>query len=514
MIDKKIVLLFLFTLNLAVGQKNEEAKGQHGAIGIVDTPNGKQVPHTNHPDAQWYPDASFGLFIHWGLSSQASIKNSKVIDLSWPMIAGAWKKDIITDPKEQERIIRERDWEFNGDPLKITPNEYWASAKDFNPQHYDPDKWIKAAKDAGFTYAVLTTKHHEGYAMWPSKYGGFSTKEYMGGRDLVKPFVDACRKYGLKVGLYFSPPDWHFNRDFENFMYYGTVRKNPWLPQLDTDLNPRKTLKTEAEKEQQLAAFNEMIKGQVEELLTRYGKIDLLWFDGSIPAPKGNTPRITQERIRELQPGIVLSPRYFNNGDYLSYEGPDLLGNIKEKGIPNGWSEWCTTWVKNWDYSPEEYYANGMILGNLAIAHSFGINCLLGIGPDAQGELAPNAYKNMKVVADWMKKNKPSVIGSIPLPKGETANVPGTASKDGKTRYLFANPKYKQSIAAKDKDMLPLTDETLTLNGLKQAPANVILLNDGKSLKFDYKNEVVTIYIPVVRRTNLPTVAKIILKKS
>ena len=485
-----------------------DAEDQHAAIGVKAEPVGKPCPHTDHPDAQWFPEAGFGFFLHWGLSSVLTEKNPAVRDLSWPMVVGAWKNKTFNDPKDRERIIRERDWNFDGKAPVITPNEYWAAAKSFNPQKYDPDKWIAAAKAAGFTYAVLTTKHHEGFALWPSEYGDFNTKNYMGGRDLVKPFVDACRKHGLKVGLYYSPPDWHFNREFENFMYYGTARLNPWLPELDADLNPRTTKKTAEERERQIEAFNAMEKGQIEELLTRYGKIDMLWFDGSIPAPKDkNAPRPTQERIRELQPGIVLSPRFFNRGDYITFEGPVLKTDKK----PNGWSEWCTTWGSGWDYNAGGNYANGLILGNLARARSLDINMNLGIGPDKDGELNPKHLRDMAVVSGWMRTNRPAVVGARALPKGESADVPATAS--GSVRYLFACPEYKKKAEAYDRDMKPLADAVMTLKGLKSAPKSVTLLADGKSVENEYNDGTLTVRLPVARRTNLPDVVKVELAK-
>src|SRR4051794_28637639 len=196
--------IFLPVITMAQPKADDTAKAEHGMIGVGAESN---AGHTSHPDAQWYPDASFGLFIHWGISSV------KAMNISWPMIPGrplAAKR--IDDPAERERIVREEDWNLNGKKPLISPNEYWAMARDFNPQSYDPDKWLKAAKEAGFTYAVLTARHHEGFALWPSEYGDFSTKNYMGGRDLIKDYVEACRRNGLKVGLYYSPPDWHFDR--------------------------------------------------------------------------------------------------------------------------------------------------------------------------------------------------------------------------------------------------------------------------------------------------------------
>lgn len=498
-----VILAVLLCAAAASATRITDAKAQHAPVDALDQPVDRFVPHTDHPDAQWFPQAGFGLFIHWGLSSVFDEKGHRVGDISWAMIAGAWKNKTFNDPKDRERIIREQDWNFDGKPPVITPNDYWKAIEDFDPQKYDPDKWVAAAKQAGFTYVVLTTRHHEGFALWPSAYGDFNTRNYMGGRDLIKPFVDACRKYGLKVGLYYSPPDWHFDREYMNFMYYGTVKLDPWLPELDADLKPRTTKHTPEEIARHLAAYNAMVKGQVEELLTRYGKIDLLWFDGTIPPPMGNEPRLTEARIRELQPGIVLSPRYFKHGDYHTFEGPTLKTDRK----PNGWAEWCTTWTDGWAYNTTPFYANGFILGSLARARSLGINYLLDVGPDAQGGLHPNAYKAMAVVAEWMKANRPSVVGAGPLPQGETANVPATAA--GSHRYLFAVPQYKKAEQAHDDDMLPLTDATLSLRGLAAAPKSVVLLSDGKPVESRFKDGVLTVRLPVSRRSNLPDVVRV-----
>lgn len=485
----------------SVNAQITDAKAQHGAIGIVEDFN--PAPHSSHPDAQWFGQAGFGLFLHWGVSSVFDARGQRVGDLSWPMMVGAWKNKQFNDPKDQERIIREADWNFDGKPPVITPNAYWAAAKDFNPDRYDPDKWVAAAKAAGFTYVVLTTRHHEGFALWPSAYGNFNTKNYMGGRDLVQPFVEACRKYGLKVGLYYSPPDWYFDREFTNFMYYGTARLNPWLPELDADLKPRKTIKTKEEKARHLVEYNAMVKGQVEELLTRYGKIDMLWFDGAIPAPEGDAPRLTQARVRELQPGIVLSPRYFHDGDFVTFEGPTLkTSQIARKH----WAEWCTTWTKGWAYNDAPFYANGYELGNLALARSLNMNFLIGVGPDARGELHPEAYRSMAEVAGWMKLNRPAVQAAA-LPEGEKANVPATAA--GKQRFLFAVPEFKKEDRALDADLILAVDKDLVLNGLAAAPLTVLLLSDGKPVKSAFKDGKLTVHLPATRRSKLPDVVAV-----
>src|SRR5262249_32024818 len=148
--------------------------------------------------------------------------------------------------------------------------------------------------------------------------GDFDTKNYMGGRDLLKPYVEAARRHGLKVGFYYSPPDWWFDRDYMNFMYGGGAKKNPEFPPLGPDLKPRANTHTPEEILAHQKAFVELVNGQVEELLTRYGKIDLIWFDG-----RPNVPRsmecISIDRIRQLQPGIVINPRLHGHGDFITY---------------------------------------------------------------------------------------------------------------------------------------------------------------------------------------------------
>lgn len=470
---------------------------QHSEIGIPTVKN-PSATHTSHPDAQWYPEAGLGLFLHWSISSV------KEMNISWPMIPGKnLRSTRIADPAERERIVREKDFELKGKPWEMTPNQYWALAKDFNPGKYEPEKWCKAAKDAGFTYVVLTTRHHDGFALWPSAFGDFSTKNYMDGRDLVKPFVEACRKNDLKVGLYYSPPNWHFERDFKNFLSYAAT-KNPEFPALDADLKPRQNSKSPEEIARHHAAYDAMVRGQIEELLTRYGKIDLLWFDGCQPTPNG-AKSITAAEIRKLQPGIVINPRLHGTGDFITYER-----DLRTNKVATTWAEYCNTWALLWTYDTRPFRSNAFVLGQLALSRSLGINYLLGIGPDAQGELHPTAYKNMEVLAGWMKKNGDSVHSVKPLPSGESANVPATAK--GRERFLFAIPKFNKSAGVPgmfDKDMLPPTDITFTLKGISQKPERVTLLDDASELPFEYAAKTVTVNLPATKRTKLVDVVRV-----
>ncbi len=437
---------------LAAPSTDKDAAAEHSMIDV-----GKETAssHTTHPDAQWYPEAGLGLFIHWGIAS------TRAMNISWPMIPGrplAAKR--IDDPAERERIIREHDWNLNSKPNSITPNAYWEMAKDFHPDKYDPDKWLAAAHEAGFKYAVLTTRHHEGFSLWPSKFDDFNTSTYVGGKDLVKDYVEACRRNGMKVGLYYSPPDWHFDREYMSFLYGGATKKNPEMPSLDEDLNPRTSKHTPEEIKEHQKAYAAMVRGQITELLTNYGKIDLIWFDGK-PAVPNATEVITIEEIRKLQPGIVINPRLHGHGDFVTYERK--LGTDKPV---TEWAEFCNTWTGAWPDTPEPFRANGFVLGQYVTCRSLGVNYLLGVGPMASGEFRPAIYENMKVVGEWMKANGESVRGTKPLPATESANVPATAS--GAKRFLFALPKFERG-GMYEKDIAAATDETLTLKAAGKA---------------------------------------------
>jgi alpha-L-fucosidase len=138
---------------------------------------------TEHPDAQWFPDAGLGLFMHWGIVSSFEPSGE-----AW---SGRWNTS-----REKRGVF-------------YPQTEIWAAAESFNPENYHPDKWMAAAKAAGFNYAVLTTKHHDGYALWDSDVALIGVRQFLDGRDLVKPYVEACRKNGIKVGFYYSGMDWY-----------------------------------------------------------------------------------------------------------------------------------------------------------------------------------------------------------------------------------------------------------------------------------------------------------------
>ena len=240
-------------------------------------------------DTSWFVRERFGMFIHWGLYSM---------------------------PARHEWVRHNE---------KITNEEYQKYFEHFNPDLFNPKEWAKAAREAGMRYFVITTKHHEGFCMWDSKYTDYKVTNTPCGRDLLREVVDAFRAEGIHVGFYYSLIDWH-HPDFI----------------IDNRIGPYRELSEEERKKmnegRDMKRYAQYMRNQVRELLTEYGKIDLLWFDGGMP--EGYVYPL--EKIRKLQPGIVVNPRLHGTGDFETCE-------VKEaESRPAGWWEYCTMWMALW----------------------------------------------------------------------------------------------------------------------------------------------------------------------
>jgi alpha-L-fucosidase len=417
---------------------------------------------TTHPEAQWFADAGLGLFVHWGI---ASVDGSK--DLSWSMVA---------------------DTPWHNGSAKLTPEKYLQLAERFNPSKYDPDQWTRAARAAGFRYVVLTSRHHDGFALWPSAYGDFNTKNYLGGRDLLKPYVEACHKHGLRVGFYYSGPDWHFNREHFSFRFRNK-REPASLPDLDWRHQPvslpepsdfeRKFFfdetfsMTQGASEEHLRRYEAYIAEQVEELLTRYGKIDLLWFDGGPPA-------LPLERIRQLQPAIVINDRfYYGAGDFHT---PEVQAPQQR---PEGWWEQCAQWNRAWGYTADEQYRPlGAVLAEFVKTRAWGGNYLINVGPRPSGELPELACQRFRELAAWMKHSGESVFGTQPGDWPAKCNVPST--RKAGLLYLHALPEFQEEIVVQE----------------VSRPKQVRLLRTGAKLSYTFENGTLRVQVPTPLRTD------------
>jgi alpha-L-fucosidase len=417
------------------------------AAGGTDTSPG-------HPPIQpWYQKAGLGLFLHWGPSSVGEI------EISWGMYEDAGK-----------------------------PNPYWpvekydALADRFDPQNYDPNLWMEAAARAGMKYSVLTTRHHDGYALWPSEYGDFSTKQKLHGRDLVQPYVDACRENGLGVGFYYSPTDWHYNppgwpnRSFprrDGEMHHSHPQRNGL---------PKWADMSRSEMQKYFDQFYVYVKGQVRELLTRYGEIDLLWWDG-YDWPEGiDIHGEEMDRfVRELQPHMVQNDRNFIWGPHKPFG--DFNTDFESKNPtkpPVGAWEQCEAICGGWSYHGENAPCKpaSHIIERLVRNRVWGGNYLPDFGPRADGTMSPKYYQACDEMAAWMKYGGVSVFDVLPGPYPERSDAPVTV-KGNKWYVHFLSP--QQSTA------------TLTASA---APKSAKVLRTGQTAAWKAEGDRILLTLP------------------
>lgn len=433
--------------------------------------NYRQGLHNPHPDAQWFPQGGLGLFIHWGL---ASVHGDG--DLSWAMLA---RKPWVDGT--------------------LTPNAYWGLADNWNADRVDYDKMLAEAKAAGFAYAVMVAKHHDGFTLWPSAFGDMGTAKTFGGRDFVKEFVTACRKHGLKAGLYYSPPDWRFDRRYRSFAWAG--------PAVGMDHEPVTLPPKPAGHDAERAA---QVRGQVGELLTRYGKIDLIWFDGG-------HGEISNDVVRKMQPGIVINNRN-GAGDY-----GDSESSLPSKRFGNMWFETCIPcWPKReWSYA-KGYggYDAPTTLAMLVMLRAWGGNLLANVGPKGDGALPDGTSACWAEMAAWMKHSRESVTGVIPGPWPEKANMPVTRANG--VAYIHFLPKIAEKTTGVPSDVpdwktmrrqLPCYpwDSWSDTAVWKDAPLpeRAILLRTGEAIPFRHENGTLTVSIPAHLRTGVVDVVKL-----
>lgn len=393
-------------------------------------------------EQNWFSEAALGLFIHWGISSVDASG-----EISWGML----------DDREGPS----------------SPEAYYALAEEFDPDKYDPDKWLRNARQAGFEYAVFTAKHHDGFALWPSAYSEFTTGEYLDGRDLVEEYVEACRRQGLKVGLYFSISDWHHPD------YQEPTRQDEPRPFTNEDRS--------LESPDELLRFHNFysfVQGQLKELMTNYGSIDFLWFDGPNALWGGtNEDRIGDlyEMVRTLQPGIVIDGRghYTHWGDYVSEER-----DLPETPSDRPW-ELSTPWADNWAYVTDDQYRDmAWTLERLARTTSGGGTLLLNVGPREDGTLPQMAYDRMAALGEWMADNAPAVTNVSRSPWPPRSDLPITV-KEG-LWYVHVLAKHEG----------PLTVNTVP------APQDVSLLRTGESVAFEHGEQTLTIQLSETDRTS------------
>ena len=317
----------------------------------------------------WWHEAKFGMFIHWGLYAIPS--------------RGEWVMYL-------ERIPR---------------GEYAKLAERFRPERFDADEWVGVAKSAGMKYMVLTTRHHDGFSLFDSEVSDFTSVRTAAGRDLVAEYVGACRRAGMRVGFYYSLLDWRWDA------YWKGPKKDPegW------------------------AKFLSYVHRQVEELCTKYGKIDVLWYDGAWPyAAEDWRSEELNAMVRRLQPNVLVNNRSLVPGDF---ETPEQ--HIPWWGPPNKPWEACMTMNDSWGYfeADRNWKSPRQLIQTLVSCVSLGGNLLLNVGPREDGSFPPEALERLEDLGRWMRANGESIYGAGRCPFTTTV---GNLTSKGNIAYVHA----------------------------------------------------------------------------
>lgn len=403
---------------------------------------------------EWWTEARFGMFIHWGLYAMPA----------------------------RHEWMKKRE--------KMDNAQYQKYFDLFNPDLFNPKQWAKEAKAAGMKYAVLTTKHHEGFCLFDSKYTDYKANNTQVKRDLVREFVDAFRAEGIKIGFYYSLLDWHHPD-------YTIDSKHPQGLADDGSAPNADATYSALNKGKDMAVYRKYMSNQITELLTNYGKIDLLWLDFSFPSSghlvgKGKEDWGSIEllkQVRKLQPNIIINNRLnleeFEDG--ADFETPEQVRPaelMKFRGKP---FETCQTFSGSWGYYRDEdsWKSNRQLLDLLISSVSNGGNLILNVGPTARGEFDYRASKALQGIADWMHANNKSIYGCSFAP--EQYKVP----EQSKLTYNAVNKRLYVHVFDYP------SDGKLLLPGYKSQLKYAQFLFDNSELKFEIKGEDVLLRLPV-----------------
>lgn len=391
----------------------------------------KTAAKNKSADTKWFINDRFGMFIHWGLYSLAARHE-------WVM----QREEIAVDIYEK----------------------YF---RHFDPDLYDPDLWANAAASAGMKYFVITTKHHEGFCLWDSKLTNYKATNSPAGRDLLKPMVQAFRDHNMHVGLYHSLIDWH-HPDFEIDDIHP-LRNHPEREKLNKKRDQKKYIK--------------YLHGQVKELMTNFGKIDILWLDfsypnGIVPGGKGKGHKDWDSEellklVRKYQPHIIVNDRLDleNAWDVKTPEQYQPREWFKIQGKPVMW-EACQTFSGSWGYHREEesWKSTEQLVQMLIDTVSKGGNLLLNVGPTGRGELDARALDRLTAIGKWMKLHSRSIYGCTAAPSEfitpQDCRLTFNREKNRIYVHVFAWPFGE-----------------IHLDGFKNKVAYAQLLNDSSELK-------------------------------
>ena len=392
-----------------------------------------------------WQDQKFGVLMHWGLYSVPGIVES------WSICSEDW-------------IVRERKPTYEEDKAW-----YWSQKDSLNPVNFDPSKWADVMKKAGMKYMIFTTKHHDGFCMFDTKYTDFSIAHGPFGKDprhnIAKEVFNAYRNKGFMIGCYFSKPDWH-SKWFWNPYYATPNRRINYKKQQHPDWWQN---------------YRKFTQNQLNELTTDYGNIDILWLDGGwITGEEIGLDTILVD-ARKRNPGMISVDRTIR-GKNENYQTPEQGIPAKQLDIP--W-ESCITLSHAWGWTPNaKFKSPNKVIGILSEIVAKGGCLALGVGPKADGTLQPEVVNNLLQIGNWLNKNGQAIYSTVNAAHYNDGKVWFTADKNGKTLYAI--------YALEDGEKTPKTI-TWTENKPK---GKLILLQHGKSVKYTVKGNQVTVTLP------------------
>lgn len=407
-----------------------------------------QPTEENLKTRAWFEDARFGLFIHWGVYS----------------------------------VLGDGEWVMNNQ--RIPAATYEKVPAFFNPVRFDAAEWVSMVKDAGMKYITITSKHHDGFAMWDSKVSDYNVvRRTPYGKDILKQLADECQKQGIRLFFYHSQLDWHhpdyFPRGGTGNGYTGRPESGEWNRYLD------------------------YMDTQLSELLTSYGPVAGIWFDGMWDKPKADWRlRQTYDLIHRLQPGALVGSNHhlapFEGEDFQMFEkdlpGHNTTGFAPEQKIGDLPKETCETINNSWGFSLQDYAHKSTkdLIRYLVRSAGYGANFLLNVGPMPDGRIQPEHATRLREVGAWLRTNGEAIYGTRGGPL--TPRQWGVTTRKGNKVYLH---------------ILDWEDETLTIPAIGKGIKSAKILNSTSNLKF-IKNELgVSIRIPREQRQPIDTIVEL-----